>query len=213
MEMFFCFVWTIWKISGSFPGHQETFDPPENIQTIWKLSRLSINFPDHPENIQTILKLFRLSGNHPGYPKTFQKVRNLPSVISRVTCKNFPDVLNLSVWQCHDAMMVSTPLMTVLGKMVHWYVVLHYCSKFFFPPPVIKINQSLNWLGVRYKYLFSRPSIRFNGTVAWLWTFLSMTTIQEIISVKDGDEFPPQSISHLLLRPTYTHAAYTWMKG
>ena len=82
-----------------------------------------------------------------------------------------------------------------------WYVVLHYCSKFFSPPPVIKINQSLNWLGVRYKYLFSRPSIRFNGTVAWLWTFLSMTTIQEIISVKDGDEFPPQSISHLLLRP------------
>merc|ERR1712155_114651 len=47
-------------------------------QAIWKLSRLSRNFPDHPETFQSIRKISRLSGNFPDYSETFQVIRKLP---------------------------------------------------------------------------------------------------------------------------------------
>jgi len=64
----------------------------------------------HPETFQIIRKLSRLFGNFPDYLETFQTIRKLPSAISRVTCKNFPNAQKLSGWQCHDATMVFVPL-------------------------------------------------------------------------------------------------------
>ena len=87
-------------LSGNFPDH------PENIETIRELSRLSGNFPGYLETFCTIRKISSTSGNFPDNPKIFQTVLELPSAISRVTRKNFPDAQKLSGWQCHDAMMV-----------------------------------------------------------------------------------------------------------
>ena len=99
---------TVWKLSrpsGNFPDH------PENIQIILKLSWLSRNFQDHPEIFQTNRKFSRLSfPDHLDNPEIFQTVWKLPSAISRVMRKNFPDGQKLSGWQCHDATMVFGPL-------------------------------------------------------------------------------------------------------
>ena len=84
----------------------------ENIETIRELSRLSGNFPGYLETFCTIWKISSTSGNFPDNPKIFQTVLELPSAISRVTRKNFPDAQKLSGWQCHDAMMVFGPLGT-----------------------------------------------------------------------------------------------------
>ena len=112
------------RLSGSFPDHPDTF------QTIRKLSRPSGNFRGYPKIVHAIRKLYRLFGNlqdytetsqtvrtlsgqsrnFPAYLETFQTIRKLPSAISMVTRKNFPDTQKLSGWQCHDAMMVFGPL-------------------------------------------------------------------------------------------------------
>ena len=73
------FIWKLSRLSRNFPDH------PVNIQPIRKLSRLSRNFPDHPVNIQPIQKLSRLFGNFPGYPETFRIIQKLSSLSG-----NFP---------------------------------------------------------------------------------------------------------------------------
>ena len=91
-------------ISGNFPCYPETF------QTIQKITRLSGNFPDYPKTFQTMRKLYRPYGKYPDYLEIFQTVRKLPSAISGVTRKNFPDAQKLSGWQCHHATQVFKPL-------------------------------------------------------------------------------------------------------
>ena len=51
-------VWKLSRLSGNFPHCQENF------QTIWKLSGPR-NFPDRLETFQAVLKLSRQSGNSP----------------------------------------------------------------------------------------------------------------------------------------------------
>ena len=117
------------RLSGSFPDHPDTF------QTIRKLSRPSGNFRGYPKIVHAIRKLYRLFGNlqdytetsqtvrtlsgqsrnFPAYLETFQTIRKLPSAISMVTRKNFPDTQKLSGWQCHDATMVFVPLSSWLS--------------------------------------------------------------------------------------------------
>ena len=78
-------IWKITRLSENFPGYPENFpDHPENIKTIRKLSRLSGNFLYHPENIQPIRKLSKGSGN---FPVQFQGLR----AKTFRTRKNFPD--------------------------------------------------------------------------------------------------------------------------
>ena len=71
------------KTSGKYP------DNPESFQAIWKFFRYTENFPDHLENIKT--KISRPCGDFPDNLETFRTVRKLPSAISRVMRKNFPD--------------------------------------------------------------------------------------------------------------------------
>ena len=68
-------VWKLSRLSENFP------DCPETFQTVRKLSTQSFNFPDCLETFQTDWKLSRLS-------ETFQTVRQL----SRLP-RNFPDCL------------------------------------------------------------------------------------------------------------------------
>ena len=86
------------KVSGpsqKYPDSSKTFGPSgkymETFQTIWKITRLSENFPGYPETFRTIQKISGLSRNFPDYQETFQTIWKLPSEISRVTRKNFPD--------------------------------------------------------------------------------------------------------------------------
>ena len=51
-------------------------------------------------------------------------VWKLPSAISRVTRKNFPDAQKLSGWQCHPATQVFGPL-----TKTHFHFVLHRLVK------------------------------------------------------------------------------------
>ena len=95
------------RLSGNFPGYPETF---------WTLRKISGIFPGYPETFWTIWKISRLSGNFPDHPEIFQTVWKLPSAISRVTRKNFPDAQKLSGWQCHDATMVFVPLGNAEGR-------------------------------------------------------------------------------------------------
>ena len=85
-------------------------DSSRSFRTIRKISRLSGNFPGYPETFRTIRKISGLSGDFPDHPAIFQTIWKLPSAISRVTRKNFPDAQKLSGWQCHDATMVFAPL-------------------------------------------------------------------------------------------------------
>ena len=71
------------KKKGKYPDNLESF------QAIWKFSRYTENFPDHLENIKT--KISRPSGDIPNNLETFRTVPKLPSAISRVMRKNFPD--------------------------------------------------------------------------------------------------------------------------
>ena len=59
-------------------------------KSIWKLSRLSGNFPGYLETFWTIRKLAGPSGNFPGYPEPFRTI---------LTNRNFPDGLEIS--QCN----------------------------------------------------------------------------------------------------------------
>ena len=115
----YCFFWALHVRGGRwgstllhpYPDNPKTSQAIEKFfRTIQKLSGLSGNFPGYPETFWTIWKIFRLSENFPDHPEIFQTVWKLPSAISRVTRKNFPDAQKLSGWQCHDATMVFVPL-------------------------------------------------------------------------------------------------------
>ena len=102
-----------------------------------------LNFSD---NIQTILKFSSLSRSFPGYRETFQTIRKLPTAISRVTRKNFPDAQILSRWQCHDATMVFVPLQSLgLPLILGW-------------PNHIEVASVINWTQgawLRSKFVFT----------------------------------------------------------
>ena len=71
-------IWKISRLTRNFPDH------PETILTLRKLSRPSKKYQVHPETFKAIQKTFwtiqkisRLSGNFPGYPETFQTIRKI----------------------------------------------------------------------------------------------------------------------------------------
>ena len=89
-------------------------------------------------------------------------VWKLPSAISRVMRKNFPDAQKLSGWQCHDATMVFGPL----ARPPPWRSPVHYlCCHL--------VNYLLDHLLLSKKSLC--PKYSYSGTLSTI--FSSLTTM------------------------------------
>ena len=104
---------SLWRLSKKISDFLETFqcvqkifqtllkpsrkswnflDCPKTLQTVYKLSRLSGNFP-------IVCKLSRLSGNFPDCPETFQSVRKLKVQNKGQFCSYAPKNSSLQCWR------------------------------------------------------------------------------------------------------------------